>query len=95
MTYILLSIVFAFLVITGIWNLFQKGMLLGDLGTYLEKKLPNQLLKPFFLCPACMASIWGTVLFFLVVKVEIVYWPFFCLAVSGLAKLTFDKLYSK
>ena len=74
----------AALVIVGIWNAFAPDMILGKVGNWLEKH--PWIGKPMGLCPPCMASIWGTMIWF-VTGGE---WQgifVFVLALSGLMKL--------
>jgi len=56
--------------ITGIYILFQQGMLLGWLGIWISNlldktigmKASKYVVKPFFGCLACMASVWTCLL---------------------------------
>lgn len=74
------------LVITGIWTLFRKEMLLGNFGEWAYKRLPQMLYKPTIGCPPCMASVHGTWLWF-TLGGNIWMWPIFLLALCGLLKL--------
>lgn len=74
------------LIILGVWGAFGKGMILGWLGDRLEARYPEFLLKPIFLCVCCMASVWGSAVWFLTGG-DFFYWPFYVVALSGLMKL--------
>ncbi len=43
------------------------------------------MVKPLFACPYCMASIWGTVIFFvfLLPVFSLAIWPVFCICLCG------------
>lgn len=73
-------------IILGAWNAFAPGMILGGLGDWLEKRFPEYLLKPLFLCVLCMPSVWGSAIWFLTGG-DIFYWPFYVIALSGLMKM--------
>lgn len=75
------------LVIVGVHTLFLKEMLLEWLGELLARRLPYVLLKPLFECPPCMASIWGTMIWFGTGGQIDRFWPIYCLALCGLLKL--------
>jgi hypothetical protein len=45
--------------IWGIHCLFSDGYILGNLGNFLRKHLPEWALKPLIDCPPCMSSIHG------------------------------------
>jgi hypothetical protein len=48
------------------WRLItdrDKDMLLGFLRTFALEKLPPFIAKPTILCETCMASFWGTIIF--------------------------------
>jgi hypothetical protein len=72
-------------IIVGVWNAFAPGMIFGWLGDFLEKHIHEHFLKPVFTCPCCMASVWGTTIWFLTGG-DVYYWPFFVIALSGLMK---------
>ncbi len=90
---LIIGVMFCVLVIAGAWNSCQRGMIFGKASAALEERLPKWIYFPLWGCPSCMGSVYGTAVFFLVLKVKILYWPFFCLAVSGAAHLTFETLY--
>jgi hypothetical protein len=45
--------------IWGVHCLFSDGYILGNLGNFLRKHLPEWALKPLIDCPPCMASVHG------------------------------------
>jgi hypothetical protein len=73
------------LIIIGVWGAFAPGMIFGWLGDFLEKHINEHFLKPIFTCPCCMASVWGSTVWFLTGG-DVFYWPFFVIALSGLMK---------
>lgn len=52
----------AALVIIGVWTACGKGMILGWLADASEESFPEWVNKPLFLCPPCMSSFWGTLI---------------------------------
>lgn len=85
-----LRLLLAALIIVGCWNLFGPGELLGFAGKWMEKKMPRWG-KPLGLCPACMASVYGTAVWFLTGGDWIWLFPFM-LALSGLLVMVGKKL---
>lgn len=75
------------LVIVGVWNAFDREMILGWLRNLLVKRVPAPVLKPIFDCPPCMASVWGTTIWFTTGGEVSVWWPIYVVALSGLCKL--------
>src|SRR5690348_14395957 len=51
--------------IWGVHFCFMGNQIFGKTGEWLNKRLPKWMCKPLFLCPMCMASIHGTVIFLL------------------------------
>ena len=53
---------------------------------YKFSKWQRTLLKPLFACPPCMASVHGTIIFFIMLfgSYGILYWPVFCICLCGL-----------
>lgn len=88
----MLHLAFASLVCFGIWNLFNKGMLLGWLGDIWERRLPEPINKPLWSCTPCMASVHGTWMHFFLFNGDVVWWVPFCLALSGLNRLMAENL---
>lgn len=64
----------------------SEGMLLQPLRKWLNGKgIPVFLAKPLYACPPCMASIWGSIVWFFVgVDFFSVDWPLFVFSVCGL-----------
>jgi hypothetical protein len=48
--------------------------------------------KPLFICPPCMASVWGTIVWFMAGG-SLVLWPFYILSLSGLVTLINSYIY--
>lgn len=73
-THFWLAIACGILWIAGVWTAFKPGMILGDIGDWLEyyaklllgKEGGEYVCKPLFRCPPCMASIHGTYVWFAV-----------------------------
>jgi hypothetical protein len=55
------NIVILSLIIWGVAQLFDEGMILGGIGERIQELSPatRWMLKPVILCPPCMASLWG------------------------------------
>lgn len=80
--------------IVAIHNISRPAMLLGFLSTLggANTDSPSVWTKPLYSCPACMASVWGSLFFVVFVYpaqfsylsyAEVVpYWFLYCLAVS-------------
>ncbi len=77
---------FAALIIVGIWHSLGKGEILDSLGEQMEKKWSPWFAKPLGLCPPCMANPYGLLVWFLTGG-ELVWAPAFVLALSGLMVL--------
>lgn len=78
------------LLIAGWWKLFQKGMLLGVVGDWLWKRLPEMVCKPLFQCMPCMASIYGTAFYLLSplsANLPLWAWPLHCLMLCALGSV--------
>lgn len=58
------QLIIGVLFISGLWAACAEGMIFGELADMAEKILPRELCKPLFVCPACMSSIWGTLVWF-------------------------------
>jgi len=76
-----LRLLLSALVILAVWNLLGKGDLLESVGDWLEKHAPYWG-KPLGLCPPCMASVYGTAVWFSTGG-TLLWWPVFVLALSG------------
>jgi len=81
------KMVLAALVIVGVWNAFNEGMVFDDAGKFLRKRLPKWITFPTFDCPMCMASVWGSIVWFNTGGNVTIEWFFFVVALSGLCKL--------
>jgi len=76
----------AALLIVGVWTIFRKEMLLGNLGEWCYKHLPLMIYKPTIGCVPCMASVHGSLVWFYMGG-GVRLWPVFILALCGLMKL--------
>lgn len=56
-------LVLAALWIWGIYFMCRRGQIFVDIGNVGKKVLPKWLQKPLFLCPMCMSSIHGTLIY--------------------------------
>lgn len=77
----------AMLVIVGVWNAFGEGMVFGSAGKWGRKVFPKFITMPLYDCPMCMASAWGTTIWFSTGGDVSRWWFFFVVALSGLCKL--------
>lgn len=80
----LLILIFNSLFIFGLSTLFDENNLLEGLGKLIEKTIGTFWSKPIFLCPACMASVWGTIGFFTFSNLSFWHWPLYCICLCGL-----------
>lgn len=71
----------AALIILAVWNLMGKDDLLEPVGDWLEKHMPYWG-KPLGLCPNCMASVYGSAVWF-ATGGDWLWWVPFVLALSG------------
>lgn len=100
MTTFLLSLLPASLWIYAVNILFQDGHLLEKQGKWMREKWPKYINKPAFDCAICMASVHGTIWFFIVlpyfysVELHIKFWPLFVFCLCGL-NTVINKLISK
>jgi len=60
---IILNLVYASLIIFGIWNSANPGMIFHKFDLYLEPRL-GWFYKPLIGCAICMPSIYGTAYYF-------------------------------
>ncbi len=74
-------------VIWGIASLFEEGMILGKVGSMIERSHPRYklkwYLKPVILCVVCMPSIWGSAAS-LYLGYDIAHWLTLVFATAGL-----------
>jgi len=72
------------LVILGVWDATGVGMILERPALWLQSAIGDYWCKPLFLCPVCMASVWGLAFYFLHDYCH----PFwYVLALAGMMKL--------
>lgn len=84
--HLFLLLVLCALCIVGIWTAFHREMILGPVGDWLYERMGPKWSKPFFTCPPCMSSVWGTV-FYLCFFDGLRLYPVFILSLCGLLKL--------
>lgn len=72
------------LVIYGVNTATAPGEVLEPIGRALDS--PDWIRKPTVGCEPCMASIWGTAMYFLFGPRDFILWPFYILALSGLMR---------
>jgi len=70
--------------IWGFHCLFSEGYIFEELGKWLNDKLPDWICDPLFACQMCMASVHGSLIFFLFIRYHIQWWPLFCVSLCGL-----------
>lgn len=87
-----LRLALASLYILGVWTLFQPKMLLQEFGDWLTWFLGRMAVKPLFSCPMCMASLHGTLIWFLTGGGLSWVWPLFVLSLCGLMRLIVGNL---
>lgn len=89
---------FAILIGASFWcfgfHIILKNFLLHALGVDIDKigvwkgfkKWQQNIMKPLFACPYCMASVHGTAIFFMMLFgiFGLWYWPAFCVCLCGL-----------
>ncbi len=59
-------------------------------GIYKHFNINKTLLKPVFLCPICMSSIWGTAFYWYnnsITNESIIVWPVYLVVLAGLTRL--------
>lgn len=90
MTLYLQMLVLNFLLIMGLWKVFQKDEVFGFIGDFVNGLLGQHWSKPFVDCPPCMSSVWGTAFFFGSGMYHWIPWfllPFHVLALCGLGTI--------
>jgi hypothetical protein len=93
------------IIVTSTWTwgfhvLFEEGHLLEGVGKVIERTIGTWYSKPIFLCPICMASVHGTIAFWVMYfndHLNNAYtWPAFCICLAGinylLVKLTSNEI---
>ncbi len=86
---LMVLIVHSFAII-GVHNLFEDKHIFGKIGDWMESNLPLWISKPLFLCPPCMASIWGLPMAYLIYieqPMPYLWMAIYVLALSGINKL--------
>lgn len=80
--------------IWGVNALFKEPFILYKVGEVLDTALPKWVSKPLFLCPPCMSSFHGTLMYIILFKVhDIPTWVIFCVCVCGINFLLKEFLY--
>jgi len=87
----LLRLIIAHLVCVGVWNAFGNGQILGWLGDILDRRLPVPFQKPLYTCPPCLASTYGTIMWFLLGG-DVILWIPFIIALSGFNRIVASNL---
>lgn len=70
--------------IWGIHCLFSEGYLFEGVGKWLNDKFPYWICDPLFACPTCQSSVHGSLIFFLFVKMPLMWWPLYCITLCGI-----------
>lgn len=90
--------------IWGIRCIFSEGYIFENAGRWLEDKLPIWLFKPLIGCSACMASVHGSLWWWVVGMViipvltpvfAIICWFIFCICLCGLNFMILEAIYNK
>ena len=88
----LLTMVLALCWIHGFHFLFLQGEIFYSVWNWIDNRMPEWFMKPVFDCPYCMASVHGTLFYFLFCNDNPIYmWPIFCVGLCGLVVLTDKK----
>lgn len=68
--------------------LWLEGMIFEKPKLWLDKVFGDSMIrKPLYACPACMASVWGSVIYWWSVEYShyaLFFWPVFCISVCGM-----------
>lgn len=72
----------------GLYKVTESGYLLDFVDKWAKKVMPDWLYTPFLGCPYCMASLWGSVIYWaleyswfgMVTRGTIICWPIVCVA---------------
>lgn len=81
----------ASVIIIGIWVSFEPKMIFSFMADWFHKWLPVMLQKPLYDCPACMSSIWGSIIWFSTGG-DLIWWVPFVFALCGLNRIVSAKL---
>jgi len=84
---IIFALILNSLMIFGVNALFTEGMIFAKLRNKMLLKIKENYLKPLFLCPPCMSSVWGLIGWFVFYNGSIILLPFYCLSLCGLVIL--------
>lgn len=85
-----------FLTVAWIWGIkaiTSEPFIFWKQAEYIESKIGIWLSRPFFRCPVCMPSVWGTYFFFYYDQVGIMNWVTFVICLSGINYLIVEYLY--
>lgn len=70
---------------------FRSDEVLGKPGDWMRKNFPEWVNKPLFDCPYCMASIHGSIFFFIFLSsYPLFMWPVFVVCCTGVSALVKD-----
>lgn len=92
----------AFFWIWGVHCLFSEGHLLEGQGDFIRDKMPKWFSKPTIGCPACMASVHGSLWFWTfgqyvlpgpVNLLTFVFWIVFCICLCGVNFILLESIY--
>src|SRR3990167_11085516 len=84
---IILTILATVFVCIGIHETTREGMIFQKPANFLNDFIPDFWMKPICDCLTCMASLWGSIAYWIgPIDHEIwyIYWPVFILVVAGL-----------
>jgi hypothetical protein len=103
MTEILILFILAAMWIWGVKCLFSTGHLLESAGDWIDENLPEWVYKPTIGCQACMASVHGTMWYWLIGSyvftldflTMFVLWPVFCICLCGLNFVLLEAIYQE
>lgn len=94
MSTLLMLLVFNELVILGIIQTTNQEMIFERPAIWMQDNVTEWICKPLFSCANCMASLWGTIVYWIYfvdfTPQNLTIWPFYLLALCGLSKLTLD-----
>lgn len=71
-----------------------EGMFAYKIGQWIKERISDNLAKPLFSCPTCMASIWGTFFWFISGGSFTWWWVVACMALSGINTIASALIYN-